>query len=174
MTGTVAERIDGLDDKQAIFQVKILLQAASRDGTPAMNDPAIADELNTIPSSDRETLAQAAALVRKAPAERLPTNEAGAAARELLHIFAASPGGEAILDTALNKSDESGDFGFITVPLICAFLWLTFAGDFDLHLGGLRYRKKGLTPEQQTKLLNTVLPTAVKSLINSAFGSAKT
>jgi hypothetical protein len=53
-------------------------------------------------------------------------------------------------------------------------MWLAVAGDLDLHLGGFRYRKKGLTAEQQAKLLKPALPIALKSLIKSAFGSADT
>jgi hypothetical protein len=173
MTENIAKRIETLDDKQAIFQIKILLQAAM-EGTPAfaaMDEGAIAHELETI-AVEPETFAQAAALVKDASTGPLPTKEAGAAAKELLHVFAAAPGGREILDSALNRKDESADFGFITVPLVFTFLWLAVAGDFDLQLGGFRFRKKGLTPEQQAKLLKPILPTAVKSIIKSATASA--
>jgi hypothetical protein len=169
MTEDLARCIEALDDKQAIFQIKILLQAAA-DGTPAfaaMSEAAIARQIETI-GVEPETLAQAAALVEQASIDPLPAREAGAAARELLRVFAAAPGGAEILETALSKKDVSADFGFITIPLVFTFLWLAVAGDFDLQIGGFRYRKKGLSSDQQGKLLKPVLPTAVKAIIKSA------
>jgi hypothetical protein len=169
MTEDLAARIVALDDKQAIFQVKILLQAAT-EGTPefaAMNAAEIGDKLRTI-DLDPETLAQATLLITGASTDPLATREAAAAARALLGVFAAAQGGCEILDATLSQKDESADFGFITVPLAFAFLWLAVSGDIDLQIGGFRYRKKGLTSEQQAKLLKPILPAAVKSIIKSA------
>src|SRR3954471_20418311 len=65
MSQTVAARINELDDKQAIFQVKLLLQSAM-DSTPdlmAMDDAAIATKLKAIDSDAPDTLAEAAAIM---------------------------------------------------------------------------------------------------------------
>src|SRR3954451_6332629 len=123
MSQTVAARINELDDKQAIFQVKLLLQSAM-DSTPdlmAMDDAAIATKLKAIDSDAPDTLAEAAAIMTTGSTVPLPTKESGSAAKEMLRVFAATPDGEEILDASLNLKDESGDFGLITFPLVCTF-----------------------------------------------------
>jgi hypothetical protein len=175
MSQTVAARINELDDKQAIFQVKLLLQSAM-DSTPdlmALDDAAIAAKLKAINSDAPDTLAEAAAIMTTGSTVPLPTKEAGSAAKEMLRVFAATPDGGEILDASLNLKDESGDFGLITFPLVCTFLWLAVAGDFDLELGRFRYRKKGLTSDQQAKLVKPLLPTGLKALIKAAFNPLK-
>jgi len=163
MSQTVAARIDELDAKQAIFQVKLLLQSAM-DSTPdlmALDDAAIATKLKAIKSDAPDTLAEAAGIMTTGSTAPLPTKEA------------ATPDGEEILDASLNLRDESGDFGLITFPLVCTFLWLAVAGDFDIELGHFRYRKKGLTSDQQAKLVKPLLPAALKTLIKGAFNPVK-
>jgi hypothetical protein len=160
--------IDTLDDDQAISQIRSLLQAAMR-GTPAfaaMGAGAIAHRLTTI-AVEPETLAEAASIVRTTPTKPILTRNVGAAARELLLIFAQTPGGERILLETLNKQDESSDLGFVTAQTMFTFLWLAVAGDLDLKLGWYRYRKRALTAEQQARLLKPVLPIAVTGVIES-------
>jgi hypothetical protein len=173
MTEDLARRIDRLDDKQAIYQIKLLLQAA-REGTPTLADldeTGIANQLKTI-DIEPETFAQAAAFVKEASTEPLPNADAAIAARELLIIFAQAPGGEKILSSTLRRRDEGNGFGFLTVSSIFTFLWLAVAGDLKLKLGWFCYRKKRLTPEQQTRLLKPVLSLTVRGIIECAAAPA--
>src|SRR5262249_14612802 len=151
MSGTIVERIDELDNKQAIFQVKLLLQniVNSNPQIAALDDAAIAAELKAIDTDTSGAFAEAAEILRTGPTKSLPSKEAGATAREMLRTFAATEDGEAILASSLEKKDVSADLGLITFPLVCTFLWLTVAGGFDVKLGGFHYVKKGLTPDQQ-------------------------
>jgi hypothetical protein len=173
MIEDIAKRIDTLDDKQAIYQIKLLLRAA-REGTPmlaALDEACIANQLKTI-AIEPETFAQAAAFMEEAPAEPLPNKAAAAAARELLVIFAQAPGGFEILNSTLRKKDEGSGFGFLTASSIFTFLWLTVAGDLKLKLGWFCYRKKGLTPEQQARLLKPVLSITVRGIMECAAAPA--
>jgi hypothetical protein len=166
MTEDIAHRLDRLDDKEAIYLVKILLHAA-REGTPelaAMDEAAIASQLKTI-AIEPEIFAQAAAFLEGAPTEPLPNAEAAVAARELFVIFAQAPGGERILSATLGTRDTGEDPGVLTVSSIFTFLWLAVAGDLKLKLGWFRYRKRGLIPEQQARLLRPVLSITVRGII---------
>lgn len=149
---SVATAIDALDDKQAIYQAKLLVQAAS-DATPAFAT-----------MSDEEITAAIAAALTSAFAspEPLSARDAGEAARRFLHVFAEAPGGAEVLGTSLAMSDASADFGLITGPVLCAFAWLAISGDVDLSIGGVRYRKKGLTGKQQADLLKGIVPGLIK------------
>jgi hypothetical protein len=173
MSQTTAERIDKLDDKQAIFQVKLLLQAVmdSNPAIAAMDDAEIGTKLETIKTDDANVLAEASDIMKAGSTAPLPAKEAGAAAKQMLRLFAATAEGEKIVGSSLEKKDDSADFGLITFPLVCTFLWLAVAGTFDLELGGFRYRKHGLTPDQQAKLLKPLLPTALKNLVKAAFNA---
>lgn len=171
MNDTIDDRIDKLDDKQAIYQIKLLLQSAM-DSNPqlgAVDNGAIAAKLEAIDS----TFGDATDILKKNLKSPLPTKEAGGTARDMLHLFAATTDGKEILAASLEKKDNSADFGLITFPLVCTFLWLAVTGDFDLNLGGFRYRKKGLTPDQQAKLVKPLMPSALKSLIKAAFHSGE-
>lgn len=168
MSEDILTSIDSLDDDQAISQIRSLLQAAMR-GTPAfaaMGADAIADRLTTI-AIEPEILAEAASILRETPTKPILTRDVGAAARELLLIFAQTPGGEQILQETLNREEESPDLRFVTVQTVFTFLWLAVAGDLDLKLGWFRYRKRALTPERQAWLLKPVLPIAVTGVIES-------
>jgi hypothetical protein len=168
MSEDILTCIDTLDDDQAISQIRTLLQAAMR-GTPAfaaMSAGAIANRITTI-AVEPETLAEAASIVRDTPTKPILTRNVGAAARELLLIFAQTSGGELILQETLNRQEESPCLGFVTAQTVFTFLWLTVAGDLDLKLGWFRYRKRALTPEQQARLLKPVLPIAVTGVIES-------
>jgi hypothetical protein len=169
MSEDILTCIDTLDDDQAISQIRCLLQAAMR-GTPAfaaMGAGAIADRLNMI-AVEPQTLAEAASIVRRTPTKPVLTRNVGAAARELLLIFAQTPGGERILYETLNKQQEESPYlGFVTAQTVFTFLWLAVAGDLDLKPGWYRYRKKALTAEQQARLLKPVLPIAVTGVIES-------
>src|SRR5215470_139411 len=168
MCENILTSIDSLGDDQAIFQIRTLLKAAMR-GTPAfaaLNPDAIAHRLTTI-AIEPETLAEAASIVRETPTKPILTRDVGAAARELLLIFAQTRGGEQILQETLNREDDNPDPGFVTVQTVFTFLWLAVAGDLDLKPGWFRYRKRALTPEQQAWLLKPVLPIAVTSVIES-------
>jgi hypothetical protein len=172
MIEDILTRIDTLDDDQAISQIRTLLQAAMR-GTPAfaaMSPSTIADRLTTI-AVEPETLAQAASVVRQTPTRPILTRNVGAAARELLLIFAQTNGGGQILQETLSRQEESPDLGFVTVQSVFTFLWLAVAGDLDLKLGWFRYRKRALTPDQQATLLKPVLPIAVRAVIESLAAS---
>ena len=169
MSEDILTSINSLDDDQAISQIRSLLQAAMR-GTPAfaaMGADAIADRLTTI-AIEPETLAEAASILRETPTKPILTRDVGAAARELLLIFAQTPGGEQILQETLNREEESPDLRFVTVQTVFTFLWLAVAGDLDLKLGWFRYRKRALTPERQAWLLKPVLPIAVTGVIEIA------
>ena len=168
MSEDILTCIDTLDDDQAISQIRTLLQAAMR-GTPAfaaMSAGAIAHRITTI-AVEPETLAEAASIVRETPTKPILTRDVGAAARELLLIFAQTSGGEPILQETLNRQADGPDLGFVTVQTVFTFLWLTVAGDLDLKPGWFRYRKRALTPEQQARLLKPVLPIAVTDVIDS-------
>jgi len=168
MTEDIAHRLDRLDDKEAIHLVRILLQAAG-EGTPelaAMDEAAIASRLKTI-AIEPEIFAQAAAFLEGAATEPLPRADAAVAARELLVIFAQAPGGEKILSAALERRDAGENPGVLTVSSIFTFLWLAVAGDLKLKLGWFRYRKRGLTVEQQARLLRPVLSITVRGVIES-------
>jgi hypothetical protein len=168
MTEDILAWIDTLEDEQAIAQIRTLLQAAMR-GTPgfaAMSAGAIADRLKTI-AVEPETLAEAAFIVRQTPTKPVLTRDVGAAARELLLIFAQTTGGAEILTETLSREEESPDIGFVTIQTVFTFLWLAVAGDVDLKLGWFRYRKRALTPEQQARLLKPILPIAVTGVIES-------
>ena len=155
---SVAATIDSLDNKQAIHQAKLLVQAAS-DATPAfaaMTDEEIAAAVAS---------AIAAALTAKLAApEPISAEDAGDASRRFLHVFAEAPGGADALGTSLAMSDTSADFGLITGPVLCAFAWLAISGDFDLSIGGAHFRKEGLTGKQQVDLLKSILPGLIKQL----------
>ena len=160
---SVATAINALDDKQAICQAKLLVQAAT-DATPAF----------ATMSDEEITAAIAAALTgagadgssevtaKLASPEPLSARDAGEAARRFLHVFAEAPGGAEVLGTSLAMSDTSADFGLITGPVLCAFAWLAISGDIDLSIGGVRYRKKGLTGKQQANLLKEIVPGLIK------------
>ena len=168
MTEDILAWIDTLEDEQAIAQIRTLLQAAMR-GAPAfagMSAGAIADRLTTI-AVEPETLAQAASIIRATPTKPILTKDVGAAARELLLIFAQARGGAEILMETLSSEEASPSIGFVTIQTIFTFLWLAVAGDLDLKLGWFRYRKRALTSEQQARLLKPVLPIAVTGVIGS-------
>ena len=168
MTEDILAWIDTLEDEQAVSQVRTLLQAAMR-GTPAfaaMSPSAIADRLVTI-AIEPGALAEAASIVRQTPTKPISTRCVGAAARELLLIFAQTGGGAEILNETLSREDDRPDPGFVAIQAIFTFLWLAVAADLVLKLGWFRYRKRALTPEQRDRLLKPVLPIAVKGVIES-------
>lgn len=70
-------------------------------------------------------------------------------------------------------ADISADFGFITGPVLCAFAWLAVSGDVDLSIGGVRYRKKGLTGKQQIDLLKGILPGLIKQFFKADANGTK-
>src|SRR5262249_517986 len=113
MSGTIVERIDELDNKQAIFQVKLLLQniVNTNPQIGALDDAAIAAELKAIDTDTSGAFAEAAEILRTGPTKSLPSKEAGATAREMLRTFAATEDGEAILASSLEKKDVSADLG---------------------------------------------------------------
>jgi hypothetical protein len=168
MTEDILAWIDTLEDEQAVSQIRTLLQAAMR-GTPAfaaMSPSSIADRLTTI-VIEPGALAAAASIVRETPTKPILARDVGAAARELLLIFAQTGGGAEILKETLRREDERPDLGFVTIQTIFTFLWLAVAADLDLKLGWFRYRKRALTADQQARLLKPVLPIAVKGVIES-------
>lgn len=166
----LSERIDALDDKQAIFQVKLLLQAAA-DGPQAFDEVAAAAQMRGTPNGAEGMLGDAATLIEQNSETALPTEQAGEAARALLRVFASSPGGPEILAQSFKERDASADFGFITGPAIGAIIWFALVADVDMKLGGFHFRKKGLTAAQQTAVLKETVPKAVKEIIKGFIGA---
>lgn len=165
---SVATAIDALDDKQAIYQAKLLVQAVS-DAMPTF--AALSDEEITAAIAAALTAAGAdgssEVTAKLASPGALPVGDAGKVSRRFLHVFAEAPGGAEVLGTSLGMSDTSADFGLITGPVLCAFAWLAISGDVDLSIGGVRYRKKGLTGKQQAELLKGIVPDLVRHFFKS-------
>jgi hypothetical protein len=160
---SVATMIDALDNKQAIYQAKLLVQAAS-DATPAfatMSDEEIAAALAAALTAAGGNGSSDVTAMLASP-EPLSAEDAGEAARRFLHVFAEAPGGGEVLGTSLAMSDTSADFGLITGPVLCAFAWLAISGDVDISIGGVHFRKEGLTGKQQVDLLKSILPGLIK------------
>lgn len=165
---SVTTRIDDLDDKQAIHQAKLLVQAAS-DASPDfvnMTDEDIAAAVEAALAA-AGTNVSPDVTARLASHEPLAAEDAGEAARCFLRVFAEAPGGADVLDVSLAMSDTSADFGLITGPVLYAFVWLAISGDFEFSIGGQRYRKQGLTGKQQADLLKGILPSLIKQFIKA-------
>lgn len=169
-----AGTIDALDDKQAIYQAKLLVQAGTdaMPGFAEMSDEAIVAAVTaalTATGCDGSSEVSA----KLASPEPLSPADAGEAARRFLHVFSEAPGGTDALGASLTMADISADFGFITGPVLCAFVWLAVSGDVDLSIGGVRYRKKGLTGKQQIDLLKGILPGLMKQFFKADANGTK-
>jgi hypothetical protein len=171
MGAELLRRIDEIDDKTACLVVKVLTQELAK-GAPADKS----DRTNIGNELDR--LVKDAGVAGKLPHDQeswrktLSPGESATVSRALLKALAAQPGGDRVVEGALqNYRDTSLDFGVLSVGMAAGFLYLAVVGEFDITIAGSRFTKKGLDAAQQVKLAKSLLPDFLKSLLG--IGRAK-
>lgn len=149
------QRIDELDDKQAIHIANNLIEAVF------VTSPTVSA------FDDQQQLAfitQRTGIVPAAEDMALPAGEAGALAKNALRILAQTPESAAIVEKALDSwFDTKADFGLLTVPVGIALVWFLGASDIEFSIGSFHFKKVGLNGAQQTEVAKAVLPSVVKA-----------
>jgi hypothetical protein len=154
------QRIDELDDKQAIHIANKLVEAVFIT-SPSVS--AFDDQQQLV------FVTQKTGIVPVGEDMALPHEEAGSLAKNTMRILAQTPDGAAIVDRALDSwFDTKADFGLLTVPIAIALVWFLGASDIEFSIGSFHFKKAGLSGAQQTEVAKAVLP----PVVNAATGTS--
>lgn len=167
---TIDERIDALDDKDALNVVNQLTPAimAKMPGVKTADDlPGLLDTVA------REAGFSLQGLGPTWIEGRLDTRQAGAVARALLHALATPGQGADFVAAAINEfPSEDQDLGLLSVPIAAGFFYIAVVSDLDLDLGWFKLKKKGLSAARQVELGKSLLPKIFSDWFKAGAGSA--
>ncbi len=163
MNVELSKRIAALDGKQAIHYMTLITNGTSPVGG---DDSAF---LSVVVDDARRRAGTLGIVLphhfEDAADALVEGPDVGAVARAFLNDLAQTPGGEEIVRAALDQPPtRAADFGLVTGALLLTFVWLAVTGDIDIKIGGVAYRKKGLSASDQVELGKKLLPAALKLL----------
>lgn len=140
----VQSRLSALDNKQAIHLANKLVETAFLT----------APELRNLDEAEKLSLVETGTGLNLTDSdEEIPSDEAGAMARCTLQVLASLPGGEELINTALDSwFDTTADFGLLTRTTAAALLWIVSSTEIDFTLGTLHFHKPALNGDQQQAL----------------------
>jgi hypothetical protein len=157
-------RLARLEGKQAIHRLTLIANGAPAEGASA--DVFMAGMLQTMRNQAATAgIELASDFEAAAPEAMLEGRDAGALARTLLTELAQTPGGAALVRAALDQPDTTAaDFGIVSGSVLLIVAWLAITGEIDIKIGGIAYRKQGLSPLNQVEIAKKLLPEMVKVL----------
>jgi hypothetical protein len=160
MSGEVRAQVEALDDKQAIYVAQKLGAAVfTETGVPEYSQmvealAAAAPELNV-----------GALASDTARASTLTAGDGGAMARAVLLAWADNPDtAPAVAEAVARFRTSKQDLGILSVPLALGLTYALIAMDLNINLGFAKIAKKGLSGEQQMKVVNKTLDPLLKVL----------
>ncbi|MDF0666839.1 MAG: hypothetical protein P0119_12310 [Nitrospira sp.] len=153
---TIHERIDSVDDKDALYVVNQLTSSILRK----MPGVETADDLpQVLDSVARETGTSLQDLPTNWVEATVDSQQAGEVARELLHALATPGNGAEFVAAALDEfPSEDQDLGLLSIPIAAGFFYIAVVSDLDLDLGWFKIKKKGLPAARQVELGKSLLP----------------
>lgn len=153
---TIHERIDSIDDKDALNVVNQLTTAIMGKLPDIRTADDLPPLLNTV---TREAGVSLHDLGTKWVGATVDSREAGAVARSLLHALATPGEGEEFVGAAIDEfpSDDQ-DLGLLSIPIAAGFFYIAVVSDLDLDLGFFKLKKKGLSAARQVELGKSLLP----------------
>lgn len=162
---TIGERIDSLDDKDALNVVNQITPAIMAK----MSSVNTADDLpRVLDVVAREAGLSLKGLEAKWVEAKVDSRQAGTVARALLHALATSGQGADFVAAAIDEfPSEDQDLGLLSVPIAAGFFYIAVVSDLDIDLGWFKLKKEGLSAAQQVQLGKSLLPK-----IFGAFGKA--
>jgi hypothetical protein len=153
---TIDERIDSLDDKDALNVVN-QLTSGIMGKMPGVNT---ADDLpRLLDSVVREAGLSLEGLGTNWVEATVDSRQAGAVARALLHALATPGHGAEFVAAAIDEfPSEDQDLGLLSIPIAAGFFYIAVVSDLDLDLGWFKLKKKGLSAARQVELGKSLLP----------------
>lgn len=153
---TIDERIDALDDKDALYVVNQLTSSIMGK----MPDVKTADDLpRLLDSVAREAGASLQELGSNWVDATVDSREAGKVARTLLHALATPGEGAEFVAAAIDEfPSEDQDLGLLSIPIAAGFFYIAVVSDLDVDLGWFKIKKKGLSGARQVELGKSLLP----------------
>lgn len=160
MSSEVRAQVEALDDKQAIYVAQKLAAAVfTETGVPEYSQmvEALADaapELNVRALAGDTTRAST-----------LPAGDGGAVARAILLAWADNPDtAPAVAEAVARFRTSKQDLGILSVPLALGLTYALIAMDLNINLGFARIAKKGLSGEQQMRVVTKTVDPLLKVL----------
>jgi hypothetical protein len=167
---TINERIDALDDKDALNVVNQLTSAimAKMPGINTADD--LPGLLNTLASEAGFSLQGLDATWIQG---KVDTRQAGDVARSLLHALATPGQGADFVAAAIDEfPSEDQDLGLLSVPIAAGFFYIAVVSQLDLDLGWFRLKKEGLSGPRQVELAKSLLPKIFSNFFKAGEASA--
>lgn len=153
---TIEERIDSLDDKDALNVVNQLTSAIVKK-MPAVKT---ADDLPQLLDTVTREIGSSLQDLRSNWVEATVDSQlAGEVARTLLHTLATPGQGAEFVAAAIDEfPSEDQDLGLLSIPIAAGFFYIAVVSDLDLDLGWFKIKKKGLPAARQVELGKSLLP----------------
>jgi hypothetical protein len=162
MGNDLLDKVDALDDKQAVYVTQRLAEALFKKVQPPSLD-LIAGAIDKVTdaSGAGSGIAQHEGLGKMT----LQAGNAGEAARAVLRAWGQDPN----LATAVKQAIEQfktakQDLGILSVPVALGLTYALFAIDLDVDLGFVKIKKKGLTGAQQTEIVKKTIEPVLKAI----------
>ena len=165
---SVVERIEALDDKDALNVVNNLTSAVmahihivqTAADLPDLLDPVARDAGLSLKGLDTTWLEAC-----------VDTRYAGDVARASLRALANDEQGADFVSAGIEEfpSDDL-DFGALSVPIAAGMFYIAVVSELDIDLGWFKLKKKGLTAEQQVELGKKLLPEIFKGFLKASTG----
>jgi hypothetical protein len=162
MSKELEAKIDALDDKNAIYVVQKLTQAAFKGRPePTFQTMAQAIDQARAPGQDEPRIANHEEWSKL----DLVAGQGGRVARAVLLGWAADPGLAPAVDKAIDtfKSPRQ-DMGLLSVPVALGLTYVLIGMDLELDLGFIKVKKKGLTGAQQTAVVKRTIEPVLKTI----------
>ena len=160
MSGEVKAQIESLDDKQAIYVAQKLAAAVfTETGVPDYTQ--MVDAIAKVaPALDVRSLEG-----DSARGTTLAAGDGGAVARAVLLAWADNPEtAPAAAEAVARFRTSKQDLGILSVPLALGLTYALLAMDLDINLGFARIVKKGLSGDQQMRVINKTIDPLLKVL----------
>lgn len=162
MSTELEDKIDALDDKNAIYVVQKLTQAVFK-GRPEPTYQTVAQAIDQARAPEQGE----PRLVDHEEWQELNLvgGEGGRVARSVLHGLAADPGLAPAVDQAIDQfKTTKQDLGLLSVPVALGLTYVLVGMDLDLDLGFIKVKKKGLTGAQQTAVIQKTIDPILKAI----------
>jgi hypothetical protein len=159
MSQELERRIDALDGKQAIHYLTLI-----SNGTPPTTEYSLQEIQREAEKAEVDVPPD---LTDNPDKVALKGPEGYPLAKSMLKALAGSPGGEPIVQAALEKEQsQTGDFGLLSGPAIL-LAWMAITSEIDITIGGVRIHKKGLSSADQVSLAKNLLPAVLKAFLGA-------
>ena len=161
----VIDRIHALTDKQACHIVKSITQDIFTGLPTAPSFDELGNQMKNL-ASGADIKFDLISTTEWYAAE-LSADDSGPIARALLETLAMQPELAEFIDQAIDRYvDKSLDLGIISVGVAVALVYVAVAGNIEIDLGWIKFKKKGLTAAQQKEVAVKTLPQVAKAFLS--------